>query len=404
MDGYSRFVAERTKLFRASEIREILKLTEGKDVISLAGGLPDPRVFPKAELAEISREIIEEYGDSALQYSPTAGVTPFRKTLREFMASKGIKVRDQDDVVVTTGSQEALFIISRILIDPGDLIVIEEPTYLAAANVFREHGAEFEAVPIDEEGMKTDILEEKLRKLKSDGRSPKLVYTVPTAQNPSGATMSLERRKHLIELAEQYDFLVIEDDPYSFFMFEEKEVEYLKTIDNNGRVLYLSTLSKILAPGLRIGWILGDESLTRFAEMSKQSIDLHSATLSQYIAMEAIKRGVVDSTIEKARSVYRSKRDAMMEALEETMSDIAWWTRPVGGFFTMVFVNGDIDMKVLLEIAVHEYKVAYVPGESFFPVSHKRNTMRLNYSYPSEDQIREGVKRISKLVKKYLKN
>jgi len=404
MDGYSRFAAKRTKLFRASEIREILKLTEGRDIISLAGGLPDPRVFPKQELADIAKYVIEEYGESALQYSPTAGVTPFRATLREFMASKGIGMRSDDDVVVTTGSQEALFVVARILIDPGDLIIVEEPTYLAAANVFREHGAEFEAVPIDEDGMKTDILEEKLKKLRSEGRKPKLVYTVPTAQNPSGATMSLERRKHLIELAQEHDFLIVEDDPYSFFMFEEKEVEYLKTLDKEGRVLYLSTLSKILAPGLRIGWIAGDSSIIRLAEMSKQSIDLHSSTLSQYIAMEAMKRGVVDATIEKAKNIYKSKRDAMMEALEETMADIAWWTRPVGGFFTMVFINGDIDMTVLLHTAVHEYKVAYVPGESFFPVSHKRNTMRLNFSYPSEDQIREGVKRINSLVRKYLKS
>lgn len=403
MDGYSRFAAQRTKLFRASEIREILKLTEGKDVISLAGGLPDPRVFPKREIAEIASIVIEEYGDKALQYSPTAGVTPFRETLRSFMNEKGIRVRESDDIVVTTGSQEALFLVARVLVDPGDLIIVEEPTYLAAANVFREHGAVFEAVPIDEEGMKTSILEEKLKKLRADGRKPKIVYTVPTAQNPSGATMSMERRKHLIELSEEYDFIIIEDDPYSFFMFENYKVDYLKTLDKEGRVLYLSTLSKILAPGLRIGWVVGDESIIRLVEMSKQSVDLHSSTLSQYIAMEAMKRGVVDATIERARKIYRSKRNAMMEALEETLSDIAWWTRPVGGFFTMVFLDGDIDMTVLLQTAVNEYKVAYVPGESFFPVSHKRNTMRLNYSYPSEDQIREGVSRIGRLVRKYLK-
>ncbi len=396
---FSKFVSARTSFFRASEIREILKLTEGRDVISLAGGLPDPRVFPRDELAEIAEFVIREYGDRALQYSPTPGVTPFRQVLREFLSSKGVKVGSEDSIVVTTGSQEGLFLIARVLVDPGDTVIVEEPTYLAAANVFREHGAVFEAVPVDSDGMRTDLLEEKLKKLRAEGTKVKLVYTVPTAQNPSGATMSQERRKHLIELSGTYDFLIVEDDPYSFFLFENVSFDYLKTLDREGRVIYLSTASKILAPGLRIGWVLAHKNIASVIEVSKQSVDLHSSTLSQYIMAEAIKRGVVDRTIEVARSIYREKKDVMMDALERFLSGMGTWTKPLGGFFTMVTVNANVDMKQLLQEAVEKYKVAYVPGESFYPVSKKKNTMRLNFSYPSPEEIEEGVRRLSILLR-----
>ncbi len=402
MDRYSRFASTRTRLFQASEIRELLKLTEGRDVISLAGGLPDPRVFPSEELAEIAAEVIRKYGDHSLQYSPTAGVTVFRRRLAEYMKSKGIAVRSEDDVIVTTGSQEALFLVARVLVDPGDIVVVEEPTYLAAANVFREHGARFEAVPLDSEGMRTDLLEEKLKKIYSGGGRVKLVYTVPTCQNPSGATMTQERRKHLIELADRYDFLIVEDDPYSFFLFDNIKFDYLKTIDKNYRVIYLSTASKILAPGLRIGWAIAHKDIIRLMEIGKQAVDLHSSTLSQYIMMEAIERGVVDKTIEVARSIYREKRDVMMDALETYMSRMAEWTRPIGGFFTMVTVKGDIDTKALVHEAIEKYKVAYVPGESFYPVTKRKNTMRLNYSYPPPEKIEEGVRRIALLLREHL--
>ncbi|MEB3805905.1 MAG: PLP-dependent aminotransferase family protein [Desulfurococcales archaeon] len=398
MDGYRRFTSKRASLFKASEIRELLKLTEGRNVISLAGGLPDPSVFD-ARLADLTRELLVKERERVLQYSPTSGVTAFREVLKDFAREKRVRVADDDEVVVTTGSQEALFLLARILVDPGDIVIVEEPTYLAAVNVFKEHGAVFEAVPLDSEGMQTDILEEKLKTLKKEGKKPKLVYLVPTSQNPSGSTMSQERRKHVVELAEEYDLLVIEDDPYSFFTFEPINVDYLKTLDNNGRVIYISSFSKILAPGLRIGWILGPRDLMAYVELAKQGVDLHSSTLSQYIIMEAIKKGIVDDTIERARSIYKAKRDAMMEALDEYMTGLAEWTRPVGGFFTMVYVKGEIDMKSLMVEAVEKYRVAYVPGESFFPVSKKKNTMRLNYSFPSIEEIKEGVKRVASLVK-----
>ncbi len=396
----SKYVSERARKFRASEIRELLKLAEGKNIISLAGGLPDPKVFDKERLAEIARRVVLEEGDAALQYSPTLGVTAFRETLKEFVKYHGIRVHDFDDIMVTTGSQEALYIIGRALVNPGDIVVVEEPTYLAALNVFKQYEARLVGIPIDGEGMRTDILEEKLKEMSSRGEKVKLLYTVPTAQNPSGVTMSNERRKHLIELASKYDFLVVEDDPYSFFLFEDVKFDFLKTLDSEGRVLYTSTMSKILAPGLRIGWVQADKSIVNVLELTKQAIDLHTPTFSQYIVKRAIEEGVVADTASRARKLYRHKRDVMIEALEEYMSDIASWVKPIGGMFVMATLKNDkIDTKKYLTRAI-EKGVAYVPGKSFFVSEDKgHNTMRLNFSYPPEEKIREGIRILSEVFR-----
>jgi len=394
MDRYSRFLARRVSRMRASEIRELLKLTEGRDVISFAGGLPDPNVFMLDELSSIASEIIRLHGDKALQYAPTKGVTVFRETLKKFLSAQGVEVRGYDDVIVTTGSQEALYLAAKVLLDKGDVVVVEEPTYLAALNVFREHEPRLEPVDVDSDGMRVDLLEERIKKLASDGVKVKLIYTNPTCQNPTGTTMSLDRRKHLLELASRYDILVLEDDPYSYFTFEGERVAPLKSLDREGRVLYLGTFSKILAPGLRIGWALGPKEFIDVMELAKQSVDLHSSTLSQYIAMEAIKRGVVERTLEKARSIYRVKRDAMLDSLEEEMAGLATWTKPIGGLFVFLALNYRIDTRELLPKAI-ERGVAYVPGAAFFVRRDGSNTMRLNFSYPTIAQIKEGVRRLA---------
>jgi 2-aminoadipate transaminase len=397
-DMARRFLAKRVSSMRASEIRELLKLTEGRDVISLAGGLPDPNTFPREELAEIAREVVLEHGDRALQYSPTLGVSMFRRVLTDFLRANNVRVDVDDNIIVTTGSQEAIYLIAKTLVDPGDYVLVESPTYLAALNVFRQFGARFLSAPVDEDGMRVDLLEERLRKAVSEGGRAKLVYTVPTSQNPSGVTMSMERRRHLLELAEQYDLLIVEDDPYSFFTFEPVHVEPLKTLDRSGRVIYLGTLSKILAPGLRIGWALGPNWVVTSMELAKQGVDLHTSTLSQYIAAEAIKRGLVEKTVEKARSIYKAKRDAMLEALDDYFPEGSSWTRPVGGLFIFAYAPEGIDTKALLPEAI-ERGVAYVPGSSFFPEGGGENTMRLNFSYPSLAQIREGVRRLGALLR-----
>ncbi|MEB3789232.1 MAG: PLP-dependent aminotransferase family protein [Desulfurococcales archaeon] len=399
----SKFAADRLVYFKASEIRELLKLTEGREIISLAGGLPDPRVFKKEMLAEIAREVIIEQGERALQYSPTLGVTSFRKELMEFERRHGLAIRDTDDVIITVGSEESLYIITRALINPGDIVIVEEPTYLAAINVFRQYEAQMIGVPIDEYGMRTDILEEKLKQLKAEDKLPKLLYSVPTAQNPSGVTMSNDRRKHLVELASEYDFLIVEDDPYSFFLFEDVDFTFIKNYDKEGRVLYVSTLSKILSPGLRIGWTIGDKNLINLFELTKQAIDLHTPTLTQYIAERALQKGVVDITANEARNLYKIKRDVMLATLEEELSDYATWIKPIGGMFTMVVLKDEtIDTKELLLKALDE-GVAYVPGKSFYVSNKGKNTMRLNFSYPTPEQIEKGIRILSKVIRAHVK-
>ncbi len=393
-------LSSKAEKYRPSEIRELLKLTEGKKVISLAGGLPDPKVFPKRELAEIAKEVIEEFGDRALQYSPTRGVTDFRNTLRKFLIAKGVKVRDEDDIIVTTGSQQSLDLISRMFLESGDDVIVELPSYLAALTAFRANDANLVGVPMDENGMKTDKLEEIVRELVGKGRKIKFIYTVPVAHNPTGITMSLDRKKHLLEIASKYDLLIIEDDPYSYFIYDEGvDVTPLKSLDKEGRVVYLSTFSKILAPGLRIGWLVGPKEFIDYVERCKQTADLHTPTLTQFIAMEAIRKGVVDKTIRRAKEVYRVKRDVMINALSKYMIKGTKWVKPVGGLFVFVWLPSlELNTKKLLPEAI-ERGVAYVPGAPFFADGMGWNTLRLNFSYPTPEQIEEGVKILGSLIR-----
>jgi len=391
-----------TRALRPSEVREILALTENRKVLSLAGGLPGPEVFPKEDLARIASRVIEELGDSALQYSPTLGVMSFREAVADFVRSKGVKVLSDDRVAVTTGSQEAIYLLAMTLINPKDAIIVESPTYLAALNVFRYYGAEFVSVPIDENGMKTELLEDKIKEAKSKGLNVKLVYTVATCHNPTGVIMPDDRRKELLEVASKYDLLVIEDDPYSFFVFDDVPFTPLKTLDSEGRVIYLGTFSKILAPGLRLGYMVADRQITRMVELAKQMVDLHSSTLSQYIALYALKEGVVEKTIQKARLVYREKRDIMIESLEEYMPEGSHWFKPRGGLFAFIYLPDGVDTTDMLPMAI-ERGVAYVPGRSFFSDGSGVNAMRINFSYLPPDKLREGIRLIAETAKDYMK-
>ncbi len=397
---FTRFYAKRTRLMRASEIRELLKVVESRDVISLAGGLPDPHSFPREELAEIASYVIREYGEMALQYSATQGTRVLREALSKFMAKFMINALP-DNILVTTGSQQALDIIARTLIDPGDIVVVELPTYLAAINVFKLYEPNFIGIPLDDEGMRVDILEDKLKEIYSAGKKVKLVYTVPTAQNPSGVTMSIDRRKYLLELAEKYDFLVVEDDPYSHFLFEPIPFKHLKAMDSSGRVIYISTVSKILSPGLRIGWIVASQSLISIFERAKQSMDLHTPTLNQFIVAEALRRDIIDRHLPRIKEIYRMKKNIMLEALEEYFPENSRWTRPAGGLFIFAYLPEGIDTKAMLPKAL-ERGVIYVPGQSFFVDGSGKNTMRLNFSYPSPEKIEEGIRRLGQVIKEEL--
>lgn len=403
MIDYSKFLSNLAHGIKASEIRELLAvISRRKDVISFAGGIPDPALFPKKELAEIAKEVIEQYGNAALQYSETKGVLEVREAICKYLEPRKNFKCSPDDLVITTGSQSGLDLLARVFIDPGDFVVTENPTYLAAIGAFKNAGARFIGISIDDNGLKTHELESKLRGMSNEERKRiKFIYTIPVAQNPAGVSMSYDRKKHLLEIASSFDLLVVEDDPYSYLVFEEGvDRTNIKTLDKEDRVIYMSTVSKILAPGLRIGWILANSIISRKIELVKQYVDLHSPTLTQFIVSEAMKRGVVDSVISRALPHYKAKRDAMIKAIIEHFPEYVWYSRPVGGLFVFVYVyKHGFDAGALLSKAVEEYKVAYVPGGSFHVDGTGKNSMRLNFSYPSQEQIYEGISRLATLIR-----
>ncbi len=402
MPAYDEFFSSIAKSIKASEIREILAIIrERKDVISLAGGIPDPKTFPREELAEFARKMIIEMGNQALQYSETKGILEVREMLSHFLLeSRGISV-DAENIIVTTGSQQGLDLIARTFLDPGDIVITENPSYLAALGAFKIRGAKLVGIKIDKQGMRTDILEETVKKLVSEGKRIKFIYTIPVGQNPAGTTMPPDRKKHLIEIANKYDLLVIEDDPYSYFIYDETvDITPVKAYDEEDRVIYMSTVSKILAPGLRIGWLACPSGVTRKLELVKQYMDLHTPTLNQFIVAEAIRTGLVSQHAHRLSPYYKKKRDAMLKAIKDYFPESVWYTEPVGGFFVFVYVNKKgFDTGKLLYKAIDKYKVAYVPGKSFHIDDTGENSMRLSFSYPPLELIEEGIRRIAELIK-----
>ncbi len=402
MPVYDKFFSSVAKSIKASEIREILAIIrERKDVISLAGGIPDPQTFPREELAEFAKKMIIEMGNQALQYSETKGILEVREMLSHFLLEyRGISV-DAENIIITTGSQQGLDLMARAFLDPGDVVITENPSYLAALGAFKVRGAKIIGIKIDKQGMRTDLLEETVRKLVNEGKKIKFIYTIPVGQNPAGTTMPRDRKKHLIEIANKYDLLVIEDDPYSYFIYDETvDITPLKAYDEEDRVIYMSTISKILAPGLRIGWLACPSGVTRKLELIKQYMDLHTPTLNQFIVAEAIKTGLVSQHAHKLSPFYKKKRDTMLKAIKDYFPENVWYTEPVGGFFVFVYVNKKgFDTGKLLYKAIDKYKVAYVPGKSFHTDDTGENSMRLSFSYPPPELIEEGIRRIAELIK-----
>jgi len=396
-----RFFSKKALEMRASEVRELLKLVETSDIISLAGGLPNPKTFPKEIIRDILVEIMEKYADKALQYGTTKGFTPLRETLMKWLG-KRYGISQDNDIMITSGSQQALDLIGRVFLNPGDIVVVEAPTYLAALQAFNFYEPQYIQIPLDDEGMKVEILEEKLKELKSQGKKVKVVYTVPTFQNPAGVTMNEDRRKYLLELASEYDFIVVEDDPYGELRYSGNPEKKIKALDNEGRVIYLGTFSKILAPGFRIGWMVGDPGIIRKMEIAKQSTDLCTNVFGQVVAWRYVDGGYLEKHIPEIRKFYKPRRDAMLEALEEFMPEGVKWTKPEGGMFIWVTLPDGIDSKKMLERAIKK-GVAYVPGEAFYAHRDVKNTMRLNFTYVDEDKIMEGIKRLAETIKEELK-
>ncbi len=392
------FFSKGVEKMRASDIRDALKLVEGKRIISFAGGLPDPETFPREEIRDIINML--EYSDfsSSFQYGATLGMIGLRKELANFVSKRGIINVDEDNILVSAGSQEAIYILCFLLLNPGDDIIVEAPTYVAALNAMRLKNPVLHGIPLKNNGMDIEELERELKEIEAKGRKIKFIYTIPSSQNPSGITMSMENRKKLLKIAEEHNILIIEDDAYGFLGFDGDTPDAIKSLDTNGRVIYTSTFSKILAPGFRLGWVVANPEIILKMELLKQSIDLHSSTFTQRIALETLRRGVIERNIPKVRKLYKEKRDVMVKSIRRWFPKDVKYRVPNGGMFIFVWLDSRIDTRELLPEAVKR-GVAFVPGAGFYHDDSGKNTMRLNFSQPSIREIEEGIKVLGTLIK-----
>jgi len=385
----------------ASAIREILKLVQKPEVISLAGGLPDPATFPAEEIRGIVNKILSNNSAQVLQYGTTEGLPGLRKSILEFLSTDGIK-GNLENIIITSGSQQGLDLVGKVFLSPEDVAIVELPSYLAALSAFRSYGGELVGIPMDEEGMQMDLLEEKLTQLKEEGKKVKFIYTISNFQNPAGVTMSLSRRKKILKIAQKFNLFIVEDNPYEKLRFEGESIPSIYSLDTDGRVISLGTFSKILCPGLRLAWMLGNKEIIGKLALLKQATDLCTNILSQSIAYEYFQLGKFTENIEGNIDIYREKRDAMLDALERYFPPQATWTKPQGGFFIIATLPDYIDTGEMMIEAVKE-NVAYVPGSPFFANGGGKNTMRLAFCYPSPEEIEEGIKRIGKVIMKNIK-
>ena len=392
--------AQRTKCAKSSIIRELLKLTQRPEVISFSGGMPAPQVFPVQQFKEACQRVLTDNPTVALQYGATEGYLPLRQFIVDQMARYGI-MASVDNVMLTSGSQQALDLVAKLLINRGDRILVESPTYLGALQAFDLMGAEYVTVPIDDRGLNTDYLEGALRS------GPKFMYILPNFQNPAGVTLSEDRRRELVLLSDKYGIPIIEDDPYGQLRYEGEHKTPLVVLDRTnlqrdngytlGNVIYLSTFSKLLAPGMRLGWIVAPPDVIARLVQIKQSSDLHTSTFVQMVTYEVARDGFLDEHVKVIREVYSERKDAMLRALTDYFPEEVTWTHPHGGLFLWVTLPTGVNARKLLDEALR-HNVAFVPGDPFFADGDKGSHMRLNFSNATPEMIREGVRRLSVAV------
>jgi 2-aminoadipate transaminase len=392
--------AHRMQKMGSSVIRELLKLTEQPDIISFAGGLPAPEVFPLKEFKDACNYVLDNFGAQALQYGTTEGYRPLREMIARHTERYSVKVTPEN-ILITSGSQQALDFIGRLFLNRGDYIVVESPSYLGALQAWNAYGAQYISVPMDENGMIVDELEKALR------IGPKFIYVLPNFQNPSGATLSLERRQRIVELADKYGVPIVEDDPYGQLRYEGEHLPSLVYLDSQyrgddgtytGNVIYLSTFSKLLAPGIRMAWVVAPEQVIRKLVHTKQAADLHTATFNQIVTYEVGKGGFLDEHVKVIRAVYKERRDMMLETMDEIWPSGTSWTKPQGGMFLWGILPPEMDSAEVLKQAI-ERKVAFVPGAAFHANGGGKNTMRINFSYCNPETIREGTTRLGLLLR-----
>ncbi len=395
--------AERTQRMTSSAIRELLKLTARPDIISFGGGMPAPELFPAKRIEEAACKVLREQGGNALQYSVTEGYPPLRELIIRHMERYGIHAK-LENVLITAGSQQGLDLIGKVLIDPGSRVIVEAPTYVGALQAWGLFDPEYVTIPADEDGMRTDGLEDILR-----DDDIRFIYALPNFQNPSGSTLSAERREEMVHLANHYGIPILEDDPYGQLRYDGEHETPLIALDAQnvegngdsfitGNVIYMSTFSKTLCPGFRVAWVVGPEEVIQRMVQAKQGADLHTGTLAQMIAYETARGGFLNEHVQLLRKVYKERRDLMLSLMEELFPPGVTWTRPKGGLFSWVTLPEGMDTSEMLKKAI-EQKVAFVPGRAFFPRGGGENGMRLNFSYAQPADMEEGMKRLAAVIK-----
>jgi 2-aminoadipate transaminase len=405
MIDYDKFLSRAAEQMQGSAIRRMgTVLAQSTDIISFAPGYPAPETFPWSDFSEIARELLTGSDGSVLQYGPTRGYRPLLDELAGIMHARGATTT-LDQLLVTTGSQQGLDLVARVLLDPGDVVLVELPTYTGAITAFRNVQAKMVGVRQEADGVDLEALDETWERLTREGRTVRLLYVVPNFQNPTGLLIGLDKRKRLLEWADRHNVLIVEDDPYRELYFEdsatEAEVRPLKADDGAGRVVYLSSFSKTLAPGYRVAWIAAPAALAAKLEIAKQAEDLCTGGLDQRVIYEACRRGVLARQLPVLRQYYQQKRDVMVEALRTEFGETVTWPDPRGGFFLWATLPEQVDSNTMIGRAV-DNGVIYVAGEAFFVNPAARNLIRLSFSSASHEKIREGISRLGRTVREEL--
>lgn len=396
---YEEIFSNRARKMKASEIRELLKLTQNPEVISFAGGLPNPNAFPVVKIKEIINDLIREESGRIFQYGSTEGVPELREEISNRLKRKWNIESDKDNIIITVGSQEGLELLGRLFFGENSSVIMEAPTYLGALNAFNVYEPKIVSIPLDDNGMKIDALEDYLENRSKHGSELKFLYTVPTFHNPAGVCMSMKRRQRLIDISHEHDLLLVEDDPYGELRYTGEKLPPLKSLDKEDRVVYLGTFSKTLVPGFRIAWSLGPKQIINKMVIAKQAVNLCTPPFTQHIAKEYLRRGYIDDHLKKIISLYGRKQRLMLDSLDKYMpKEYIRWTKAEGGMFVWATVANGIDTTEMFQDAITE-NVAYVTGKSFFADGSGNNTMRLNFTHPEDDKIVEGVKRLADVVK-----
>ncbi|MBN2728446.1 MAG: PLP-dependent aminotransferase family protein [Bacteroidales bacterium] len=393
--------SEKVNSMKKSVIRELLKLTQKEGIISFAGGLPDPALFPVDDLSKCTEYVLQTHGSKALQYGLTEGDLGLRKELAtRYRQIEGLNI-DENNIVITTASQQGLDLVGRVFLDKGDVVMCALPSYLGGINAFSSYGAEIKGVKLDENGMSATALDDEINKTKAEGKKVKFIYLVPDFQNPAGITMNRQRRLDILDIAYKHNLPIIEDSPYREVRFDGEPQEMFQSLDKKGFVITLGSLSKVLAPGFRIGWAMGDPIFLDKIVTVKQVADLCSSSFVQMIAAEYFRQGYYAENIKKIIKAYREKRDAMLGALEEFMPEGVTWTHPEGGLFLFVILPKNMNSEALFEKAI-ERNVAFVIGNVFHCDNSGKNTMRINFSFSSIEDNIEGVRRLSEVIKEMM--